>query len=189
MTTNLGMPRSTGLTAVLIGSACQLALIPFFGALSDRYGRRPVYAIGAVSAAVWSFVFFPLLATRSVPVIVLATIVALVTHAAMYGPQAAFISELFSTKLRYSGASMGYQLAGVIGGGLAPVISIALVETFHTAFAVSGYVLAMVVLTLIALRLAPENSRNDLNDENPDVATPTPQGLTPAESGTSNPTR
>ena len=165
ITTNLGLPRGVGLNAVLIGSAFQIALIPFFGALSDRIGRRPVYAIGAVSAAAWSFVFFPMLSTRSTFVIVLATVVALVTHAAMYGPQAAFIAELFSTKLRYSGASMGYQLAGVLGGGIAPLVSIWLVKETGTPFAVSFYVLAMVALTLVALFVAPETSRADLHDE------------------------
>ena len=165
ITTNLGLPRGVGLNAVLIGSVFQLALIPWFGALSDRFGRRPVYAIGAVSAALWAFVFFPLLSTRSTTVIVLATIVALATHAAMYGPQAAFIAELFSTKLRYSGASMGYQIAGVLGGGIAPLVSIALVSATGTPFAVSFYVLAMVVLTLVALAVAPETARTDLHDE------------------------
>jgi metabolite-proton symporter len=165
ITTNLGLPRGVGLNAVLIGSAFQLALIPFFGRLSDRVGRRPVYAAGAVSAALWAFVFFPLLSTRSTTVIVLATIVALATHAAMYGPQAAFIAELFSTKLRYSGASMGYQIAGVLGGGIAPLVSIALVSATGTPFAVSFYVLAMVALTLVALAVAPETARIDLHDE------------------------
>jgi metabolite-proton symporter len=165
ITTNLGLPRGVGLNAVLIGSAFQLVLIPLFAALSDRVGRRPVYAVGAVSAALWAFVFFPLLSTRSTTVIVLATIVALATHAAMYGPQAAFIAELFSTKLRYSGASMGYQIAGVLGGGIAPLVSIALVSATGTPFAVSFYVLAMVVLTLVALAVAPETARTDLHDE------------------------
>ncbi|HKO84240.1 MAG TPA: MFS transporter [Actinomycetota bacterium] len=170
LTANLGLPRSVGLNAVLIGSAVQVALIPLFGGLSDRYGRRPVYALGAVSAAVWAFVFFPLLSTRSPVVIVLATVVALVTHAAMYGPQAAFIAELFSTELRYSGASMGYQIAGVLGGGIAPLVSIALAGATGTAFAVSFYVLAMVVLTLIALWAAPETAWEDLHDHAPDRA-------------------
>jgi len=166
ITTNLGLPRGVGLTAVLIGSACQLALIPLFGALSDRYGRRPVYAIGAVSAAVWAFVFFPLLATGSSTIIVLATVVALITHAAMYGPQAAFIAELFSTELRYSGASLGYQIAGVFGGGIAPLVSIALTGAFGSAYAVSFYVLAMLLLTLIALALALETAWTNLRDDN-----------------------
>ena len=170
LTANLGLPRSVGLNAVLIGSAVQVALIPLFGGLSDRYGRRPVYALGAVGAAVWAFVFFPLLSTRSSVVIVLATVVALITHAAMYGPQAAFIAELFSTELRYSGASMGYQIAGVLGGGIAPLVSIALAGATGTAFAVSFYVLAMVVLTLIALWAAPETAWEDLHDHTPDRA-------------------
>jgi MFS family permease len=83
----------------------------------------------------------------------------------MYGPQAAFIAELFSTKLRYSGASMGYQIAGVLGGGIAPLVSIWLVKQTGTPFAVSFYVLAMVALTLVALFVAPETSRVDLHDE------------------------
>src|SRR3954469_8509450 len=165
ITTNLGLPRQVGLNAVLIGSAVQVALIPLFGSLSDRYGRRPVYAIGAASAAVWGFAFFPLLYTRSTVLIVLATVVALITHAMMYGPQAAFIAEMFSTELRYSGASMGYQLAGVLGGGIAPIVAIALVEAFGTAYAVSVYVLAMMLLTLVALALAPETSERSLRQD------------------------
>ncbi|MBC8091433.1 MAG: MHS family MFS transporter [Pseudonocardia sp.] len=170
VTTNLGLDRSVGLNAVLIASAVQLFLIPLFGALSDHYGRRPVYAAGAVGAAVWSFAFFPLLDTGSTVVIVLATVVALITHAAMYGPQAAFIAELFSTELRYSGASMGYQIAGVFGGGIAPLVAIALVGAFGTSFAVSFYVLAMILLTLVALAFAPETAKVDLRDDRPDVA-------------------
>jgi metabolite-proton symporter len=158
VTGTVGRERSVGLTAVLVGSAFQLVLIPTFGGLSDRFGRRPVYAVGAVSAAAWAFAFFPLLRTGSTPVIVLAVVIALLTHAAMYGPQAAFIAELFATELRYSGASMGYQVAGVLGGGIAPIVAIALVRATGTSFAVSVYVLAMVVLTLVALAVAPETS-------------------------------
>jgi MFS family permease len=164
VTQNLGLPRGVALDAVLVGSACQLALIPLFGALSDRFGRRPVYAVGAVTAALWAFAFFPLLSTRSTAIIIATAVVALLTHAMMYGPQAAFIAELFSTELRYSGASMGYQIAGVLGGGIAPLVSIALVRAFGTPFAVSCYVLAMVALTLVALAFAPETARRDLHE-------------------------
>src|SRR3954463_15787037 len=165
ITGTVGRERSVGLTAVLVGSAFQLVLIPSFGALSDRFGRRVVYAAGAVAAAAWSFAFFPLLSTGTTAVIVFAVVVALFTHAAMYGPQAAFIAELFSTELRYSGASMGYQLAGVLGGGIAPIVAIALVEAFGTAYAVSVYVLAMMLLTLVALALAPETSERSLRQD------------------------
>jgi metabolite-proton symporter len=170
LTTTVGLPRSLGLTAVLIGSAVQLVLIPLFGGLSDRLGRRPVYAVGAVAAAVWAFAFFPLLSSGTTAVVVLAVVVALAAHAAMYGPQAAFIAELFSTELRYSGASMGYQLAGVLGGGIAPIVSIALVRAFGTPFAVSVYVLAMMALTLLALALAPETAHRSLQDSTRAVA-------------------
>jgi metabolite-proton symporter len=165
VTTTLRLPRSVGLAAVLIGSALQLALIPLFGALSDRIGRRPVYAIGAAGAALWAFAFFPLLDTENRVVIVLATVVALATHAAMYGPQAAFIVEMFSTRLRYSGASMGYQIAGILGGALAPIISIRLVQATGSAFAVSGYVFVALMITLVALWFAPETYRADLQDK------------------------
>ena len=171
LTANLGLPRSVGLNAVLIGSAVQVALIPLFGALSDRYGRRPVYAVGAVERRGVGLRVLPAALDTDRPcVIVLATVVALVTHAAMYGPQAAFIAELFSTELRYSGASMGYQIAGVLGGGIAPLVSIALAGATGTAFAVSFYVLAMLVLTLVALWAAPETAREDLHDHAPDRA-------------------
>ena len=163
----LKVPRATALNAVLIGAAVQLALIPLFGWLSDRLGRRPVYLFGAVGALLWVFAFFLLLDTRSAPLIVLATVVALVFHAAMYGPQAAFIAELFSTRLRYSGASLGYQIAGVLGGALAPIISIALLGRFHTWLAISLYVSAMLLITIVAVFAAQETSTINLHAEKP----------------------
>ncbi|GGO80456.1 MFS transporter [Nonomuraea cavernae] len=169
LTGSLGMERSVGLNAVLIGSALQLVLIPLFGALSDRVGRRPVYLAGVVGAAVWVFAFFPLLDTRSFPMIALAAVVALVTHAAMYGPQAAFIAELFSTRLRYSGASMGYQVAGIVGGGIAPIIAIKLFDVYGTTLAVSIYVVAALAVTAVGLAIAPETRDLDLTSDDGQV--------------------
>jgi MFS family permease len=110
------------------------------------------------------FVFFPLLDTESSFFIVLAAVGGLLCHAAMYGPQAAFISELFPTRVRYSGASLGYQIAGVLGGALAPIISIALLKRFDSALPVALYVLG----GLVSVWLAPETARIDLHEERAD---------------------
>ncbi|GAA2873771.1 MFS transporter [Actinoplanes cyaneus] len=173
VTGTVGLPRTVALTGVLVASGLQLVLIPLFGGLSDRVGRRPVYAAGAIAAALWSFAFFPLLDTANTVVIVLTVVVALATHAAMYGPQAAFVAELFSTRLRYSGASMGYQIAGILGGALAPIIAIKLVASTGSALAVSVYVAAALVLTLVALAFAPETSRAPATDDTPAPPTQT----------------
>jgi len=170
--TYLKLPRSYALNAVLIAAAVQVFLIPWFGHLSDRFGRRPVYLFGAVGAAVWVFVFFALLDTGSFLLILLATVVSLVFHAAMYGPQASFIAEMFPTRVRYTGASMGYQLAGILGGALAPIISVALLDRFDTSLVVSLYVVLMLALTTVCVLLSPETSRLDLRAD--PTAHPTP---------------
>jgi metabolite-proton symporter len=127
-TQHVKMPQQMVLNGMLIGAALELAAIPFFGWLSDRWGRRPVYLFGAVATALWAFPLFMLLDTASPPLVWLALVVAFVfSHAAMYGPQAAFLSELFGTRVRYSGASLGAQLAAVLAGGTSPFIATLLV--------------------------------------------------------------
>ena len=167
-TTELELSKTVALNAVLVGSALQLVLIPSFGHLSDRVGRRPVYLAGAVGAAVWAFAFFPLLDTKSSWLIVLAAVGGLVCHAAMYGPQAAFITELFGTEVRYSGASLGYQVAGVLGGALAPIIAVALLDRFDSGLAVSLYVLAALIVTMVAVLMARETAATDLRADRPE---------------------
>jgi metabolite-proton symporter len=167
-TEEVGLSKSTPLNAVLIGSAVQLFLIPAFGSLSDRLGRRPVYLAGALGAAVWSFAFFPLLDTGAWWAIVAAAVGGLLFHALMYGPQAAFISELFGTRVRYSGASMGYQLAGILGGALAPIIATALLAASGGWLAVSLYVVGALAVTVVALVVAPETAGRDLEPRDAD---------------------
>ncbi|HEY0486210.1 MAG TPA: MFS transporter [Mycobacteriales bacterium] len=176
LTGTLHLPRTTGLVAVMAGSALQLVAIPLFGALSDRVGRRPVYLAGAVGAAVWVFVFFRMLDTRSTVLVVLTTVVALLFHAAMYGPQAAFMTEMFSTRLRYSGASLAYQVAGILGGGLAPLISLKLLDVYGTATPVAVYVAAALALTVVSVLLAPETRDLDLHADR--TAAPAVAGYT-----------
>ena len=170
LTQSLQMPKAVALNAVLIGSAVQFLALPAFGALSDRFGRRRIYALGALGMGAWIFVFFALLDTRSPLAIIAATTVALVLHAAMYGPQAAFFSELFSTRVRYSGASVGYQLASILAGGMAPLIATALLDASGSALLIGCYVAASALLTVLALALAAETKDRSLTPEHQDVA-------------------
>lgn len=161
-TQQAGMPNGQVLNAVLIASAVHLVTIPAWGALSDRLGRRPVIAVGALGIAAWSFAFFPLIDTGTFGSVTLAATVGLVLHGAMYGPQAAFFSELFSTRVRYSGASIGYQLASIAAGGVAPLIATALLAAFGSSLPISLYVGAAAVLTLVAVAAARETRGQDL---------------------------
>ncbi|MCX4694664.1 MFS transporter [Streptomyces sp. NBC_01408] len=175
VTAHLGLPKSDALNAVLIGSAVHFLTIPLWGALSDRIGRRPVTLIGAVGMAGWAFAFFALLDSRSFPVIALAVTVGLLLHGAMYGPQAAFISEMFDTKVRYSGASMGSQLASIIGGALAPIIAVELLKDYDSSVPVSLYLCLAALVTALTVLVAKETRGRDLAEDSP--AAPAPEVL------------
>ncbi|MEV0317148.1 MFS transporter [Streptomyces sp. NPDC050658] len=162
VTVHLELPKSTALNAVLIGSAVHFITIPLWGALSDRIGRRPVTLIGSIGMAVWAFAFFALVDSESFTVITLAVTVGLLFHGAMYGPQAAFISEMFDTKVRYSGASMGSQLASIIGGALAPIIAVELLKDYESATPVALYVCVTVIITTLTVLAAKETRGRSL---------------------------
>ncbi|WP_024876159.1 MFS transporter [Saccharomonospora piscinae] len=164
LTTHLGMPKSLGLNAVLVGSALHFLVIPVWGWLSDVVGRRVVYLFGAAGMLGWSFAFFPMLDAASPLATIGAVSIGLVLHGAMYGPQAAFFSELFGTKVRYSGASIGYQLASIVAGGIAPLIATALLDSFGSGLPISIYVASTCVVTLVAVYLAKETKGTSLSD-------------------------
>jgi MFS family permease len=154
LTKTLHLASSKGLIAVMIGSGCQLFLIPAFGALSDRISRRALYIGGTIAAAIWPFVFFPLIGTRSFLALVIGVVVALAIHALLYGPQAALLTEQFSERLRYTGSSLAYTLAGVVGGAIAPVVFTALLAGFGTWVVLAVYVVVAAVLTFVGGVLA-----------------------------------
>ncbi|MGW2705524.1 MFS transporter [Streptomyces sp. NPDC001340] len=161
-TTSAGVSKQTALNAVLIGSAVHFAVIPAWGALSDRVGRRPVYLLGAAGVGLWMFPFFALVDTGSFGYLVLAVTVGLVLHGAMYAPQAAFFAEMFATRMRYSGASIGAQFASVAAGAPAPLIATALLADYGSSTPIALYVIAAAVLTLIAVGVARETRHRDL---------------------------
>jgi metabolite-proton symporter len=155
--------RSLALNALLIGAAVQFFAIPLFAALSDRIGRRPVYAFGAFGLAAWCFVMFGLLGSGDNASIISALVVGLVLHGAMYGPQAAFITELFPTRIRYSGVSLAYQLTSIVAGSLAPIIALWLYKDYGSAMPVAIYVGAACVISGISALLARETRGLELD--------------------------
>ena len=155
------------LQMLLIGAAFQFILIPALGALSDKLGRRPLYLTGAVGVAVWSFFFLDLASSEESGKVLLAVIVGLFFHSLMYAPQAAFFSELFGTSVRYTGASVGYQLASIFAGALAPIIAGILLTTGdgNNTTAVALYVTAASVITIIAVLCAKETRSSSLRHD------------------------
>jgi MFS family permease len=154
--------RSLALNALLAGAAVQFFAIPLFARLSDRIGRRPVYAFGGFGLAVWSFVMFRLLGSGDNASIILALVVGLVLHGAMYGPQAAFITELFPTRIRYSGVSLAYQLTAIFAGSLAPIIALALYQQYGSWLPVAIYVGVACVISGVSALLARETKGVEL---------------------------
>jgi MFS transporter, MHS family, shikimate and dehydroshikimate transport protein len=150
------------LNGILIGAAVELVAIPFFGALSDRIGRRPVYLFGAVMTALIAYPLFTAIDKGDAVLIALALTAAFtLSHGAMYAPQAAFMSELFDARVRYSGASLGAQLASVFAGGLAPFVGTWLLSEGYGGGAVTVYVVGLAVVTIVAVIAAIETSKTE----------------------------
>jgi metabolite-proton symporter len=154
--------RGLALEALLIGAAVQFFAIPLLALLSDRIGRRPVYAFGAFGLAGFIFAFFPLLASGEHAWIVFALVAGLFFHSAMYGPQAAFITELFPTRIRYSGVSIAYQLTSIVAGSLAPIIALWLYKEYGSATPVAIYVGVACAISGVSALLARETKGVEL---------------------------
>jgi MFS family permease len=164
-TTVLHSTRDFLLTAVLAASVLSFFSIPISGHLSDRIGRRRMYLIGVATTGVFGFLYFALLDTMVPGLIFLAIVLSLIPHDMQYGPQAALIAECFTPRLRYSGASLGYQFASIIAGGPAPLIATALFAAYHSGHAIALYILACAVISFIATALLPDYTNRDVSRE------------------------
>jgi metabolite-proton symporter len=167
VTTYLDQSKDLILKMLLIAAALQFIAVPLVGALSDKVGRRPLYFTGAVGVGVWAFVFFGLLDTNEPGPVLLAVVVGLFFHTLMYAPQSAFFSELFGTSVRYTGASVGYQLASIFAGALAPIIAVELLGSANekNTTAVAIYVALASVVTVIAVYFAKETRGSSLRHD------------------------
>ncbi|MGW0761522.1 MFS transporter [Streptomyces sp. NPDC002814] len=159
-TRELDMKRSAVLTVSLCVSLTQLILIPASAALSDRVGRIRVYAFGAAGIALWAIPLFLLIDTGSLLWLAVGTFVASCFLSIMYGPQAALFAELFTAEMRYTGASLGYQIAAVCGGGLAPFVMVLLLEATGTSMAVSAYIIGLSVIALLSIKVLADRARS-----------------------------
>jgi len=153
------------LTALIAAGLVSFVTIPLAGHLSDRFGRKRIYLIGSVATGIFGFIYFAMLNTMVPAWIFLGIILSFVSHDLMYGPQAALIAECFTPRLRYSGCSIGYQLASVIAGGPAPLIATALLAAFGSGYVIAIYILFCAVVSIIATALMPDLTNRDISQE------------------------
>jgi MFS family permease len=158
----VGADTSDILWWLLAAHAVHFVVIPLVGRLSDRVGRRPVYFVGALAAGTWGFFAFPMMNSANYLVIMSAIIIGLVIHAIMYAPQPAIMAEMFPTRMRYSGVSLGYQVTSIVAGSLAPIIAVKLLEIFDSSVPIALYLAGAAVVTLIAVYFTRETKGIDL---------------------------
>jgi len=161
----LHMSRNLILSAVLVAACVSFVTIPLSGHISDRIGRRKMYLIGAATVGVFGFLYFGMVDTAVPALVFIAIVLSLIPHDMMYGPQAALIAEAFTPRLRYSGASLGYQLASVIAGGPAPLIATALFARYQSGYAISIYIAVCAVISLASAALMPDYTGQDISME------------------------
>ena len=164
-TGTLHMSRNLILTAVLVAACVSFVTIPLSGHISDRIGRRKMYLIGAAITGLFGFLYFAMVDTAYPSAVFIAIVLSLIPHDMMYGPQAALIAEAFTPRLRYSGASLGYQLASIIAGGPAPLIATALFAHYQSSNAIAIYIAACAVVSLVSAAFMPDYTGRDISAE------------------------
>jgi MFS family permease len=160
----LKMNRDFILAAVMAAAFVSFFSIPIAGHLSDKIGRKTMYLLGVVTMGIFGFIYFAMVDTATPTLVFIAIVLSLIPHDMQYGPQAALIAESFTPNLRYSGASIGYQLASIIAGGPAPLIATWLFATYHSGYAISIYIALCAVISFIATALMPDYTGKDISD-------------------------
>ena len=168
----LKLPRDLILAAVMTAACVSFVTIPLSGHISDRIGRRKMYLIGAAVVGLFGFLYFGMVDTAIPSAVFIAIVLSLIPHDMMYGPQAALIAESFTPRLRYSGASLGYQLASVFAGGPAPLIATALFAAYGSGYAIAVYIAFTAVVSLVSAAFMPDYTGQDISMEYDDRPKP-----------------
>lgn len=160
----VGADTSDILWYLLVAHLIHFAVVPLVGWLSDRFGRRPVYTVGAILGATWGFFAFPMMNSGSYVVVTAAVSIGLMIHALMYAPQPAIMAEMFPTRMRYSGVSLGYQVTSIVAGSLAPLIAVKLLDIYGSSVPIAIYLAVACAITLVAVFFTRETKGIDLHD-------------------------